>query len=225
LVYQSVETGACDKLDFIHVGVISCSTMTAPTHVISGLAVVVAVGRLAGMTPDAVGLLAVIFGSLAPDIDGTGVITRPGTILRRLLGRGLANLLDMIAEFVAAVVRLFFRHRGFIHAPLLAVCLLAAGVLLAQGCLIWFGVGYAVHLLGDAMTRGGIPMWSPFSTRRVSLSSMRTGSRGELVVASVLLVFTCLCGWTLLPETVKESHRHLYNEIVKAGVSQDRPRV
>ena len=64
--------------------------MTAPTHIATGLATVVVVGRVSGVTPDAVGLLAFIVGSLSPDIDGEGVITRPGTILRQLLGRGIA---------------------------------------------------------------------------------------------------------------------------------------
>ena len=56
--------------------------MTAPTHIVTGLATVVVVGRVTGVTPDAVSLMAIVFGSLAPDIDGKGVITRPGTILR-----------------------------------------------------------------------------------------------------------------------------------------------
>ena len=46
--------------------------MTAPTHIVTGLATVVVVGRVTGVTPDAVSLMAIVFGSLAPDIDGTG---------------------------------------------------------------------------------------------------------------------------------------------------------
>ena len=93
--------------------------MTAPTHILTGLASVVVVGRVSGVTPDAVGLLALIVGTLAPDIDGNGAITRPGTILRELIGRGLATLIDAVFEFIAAIIGTIFGHRGlFIHLRL-----------------------------------------------------------------------------------------------------------
>ena len=187
--------------------------MTAPTHIATGLATVVVVGRVSGVTPDAVGLLAFIVGSLAPDIDGEGVITRPGTILRQLLGRGIANLLDAIFELISKVLRSLFGHRGFIHSPLLAFSIFGLGGYLGQAWVEWFGIGYASHLLGDAMTADGIPLWSPFSSKRVSLSNMRTGSRAEYAVAVGLLLFTCVFGWGLLPERVKDAHRLLYQTL------------
>jgi inner membrane protein len=187
--------------------------MTAPTHIVTGLATVVVVGLVTGMTPDAVSLMAIVFGSLAPDIDGTGVITRPGTILRQLIGRGPANLLDAVFEFISAVVNLLFGHRGFIHSPLLAFSIFGLGGYLSKPWLEWFGIGYATHLLGDALTVGGIPIWSPFSSQRVSLSDMRTGSRAEYAVAVGLLLFTCVFGWGLLPEKVKDTHRLLYETL------------
>ena len=73
-----------------------------------------------------------------------------------------------------------------------------------------------MHLLGDALTAGGIPAWSPISSRRVSLSGMKTGSRTEYVLAGVLLVFVCVGGWTLLPEQVKHTHRQLFEVIVNS---------
>ena len=89
--------------------------MTAPTHILTGLASVVVAGRIGGLTPDAVSLLAFIVGTLAPDIDGNGSITRPGTILRGLLGRELGGVLDAAFELISAVIRTLFGHRGFIH--------------------------------------------------------------------------------------------------------------
>ena len=191
--------------------------MTAPTHIVTGLATVVVVGRVTGVTPDAVSLMAVIFGSLAPDIDGTGVITRPGTILRQLIGRGPANLLDAVFEFIAAAVHFFFGHRGFIHSPLLAFGIFGLGGYLGKPWLEWFGIGYAAHLLGDAMTTGGIPLWNPFSSKRASLSDMRTGSRTEYAVAVGLLLFTCVFGWGLLPEDVKQTHQMIYEKLAASG--------
>jgi inner membrane protein len=158
-------------------------------------------------------LLAFIVGSLAPDIDGQGVITRPGTMLRRFFGRGVANVLDAIFQLISAAIRTMFGHRGFIHSPLIALCLIGGGQYLGWAWLMWFGGGYASHLLGDALTAGGIPLWSPISSRRVSLSGMKTGSRTEYALARVLLVFVCLCGWALLPEQVKHAYRQLFEVI------------
>jgi membrane-bound metal-dependent hydrolase YbcI (DUF457 family) len=81
------------------------------------------------------------------------------------------------------------------------------GQALAQPWLCWFGGGYATHLLADALTDAGIPLWSPFSSKRTSLSPLRTASSSEYVLAAVLLVFTCLFGWHLLPEHIKHTHR------------------
>ncbi len=188
--------------------------MTAPSHVVTGLAVVVAVGRVGGVTPDAVGLLCFLVGSLAPDIDGNGVIARPGSILRRLFGREVATVLDAVFEFFAKLVNLLFGHRGFVHSPLLALIIIWGGGLLGSEWLMWFGGGYAAHLLGDSMTAGGIPMLSPFSSQRMRLSRMRTGSWKEHAFTAVLSVVTVLCGWSLLPGGVKDTHRVILETLV-----------
>lgn len=49
--------------------------MTAPTHILTGLASVVIVGHSTGITPTATSLVAFLVGTLAPDIDGNGAIT------------------------------------------------------------------------------------------------------------------------------------------------------
>ena len=190
--------------------------MTAPTHILTGLASVVIAGRVGGLTPDAVSLLAFIVGTLAPDIDGNGSITRPGTILRGLLGREIGGVLDAIFELISAIVRTTFGHRGFIHSPLVTLCIIGSGHYWDMAWLMWFGGGYAAHLLGDALTAGGIPVWSPLSSRRFSLSGMKIGSRTEYVLAGVLLVFVCIGGWTLLPEQVKHTHRQLFEIIANS---------
>lgn len=190
--------------------------MTGPTHVITGLATVVAISRLSSVTPSAVELLALIFGVLAPDIDGGGVITRPGKVLRQLVGRVLADVIDFLFGIVVALVSVLFSHRGFLHSPAFAVVVFGLAWASGEPLAIWFSVGYAVHLVGDVFTAGGIPIGSPFSTRTLSLGGLRTGSLGEFAIAVVLLVFTCLFGWSTLPEGVKASHREVYKTLVVA---------
>jgi inner membrane protein len=190
--------------------------MTAPTHILTGLASVVVVGRVSGLTPGAVSLLAFVVGSLVSDIDRQGVITGPGRSFRQFFGREVANLLDAIGQLLSATIRTIFGHRGFIHSPLIALSIVAIGAHLDWARLMWFGGGFASHLLGDALTAGGIPVWSPFSLKRVSLSGMKTGSRTERVLACALLVFVCGFGWVLLPEQVKHTHREVYELIVNS---------
>jgi inner membrane protein len=184
--------------------------MTAPTHVLSGLAVVVVVGRLFGVTPNALGLLSLIVGSLAPDIDGKGSITRPGKIFNVFLGFRLARFVDNIFQFIAKVIGFIFGHRGFIHAPLLGILFIAIGLFFHQTWIVWFGVGYLSHLLGDFFTPAGIPIWSPISFRKFSIGNIRVGSRHELILALGILVFVCVFGWSLLPEKVKDVHIILF---------------
>ena len=117
--------------------------MTAPTHIVTGLATVVVLGRVAGETPDAVNLLVLLVGSLAPDIDGNGAITRPGTILRTLIGRELASVIDDVFEFISEAIQFVFEHRGFLHSPFVAFCIFALGGFLEMHWLEWFALGYA----------------------------------------------------------------------------------
>lgn len=180
--------------------------MTGPTHAITGIAAAVLVGRVTGVTPDGPALLALLCGVLAPDIDGTGVITKPGTILRRFLGRTLGDFLDTVFSLAVSLVHLFFRHRGFMHSPMLAAVILGLALGFEIVWLEWFGIGYAVHLLGDAATRGGIPVLAPFLNESYSVCSMKTGSRGEAIFAVILLLVTCASGWGLLPNEVQQVH-------------------
>ena len=94
--------------------------------------------------------------------------------------------------------------------------MLAAGIGFDVTWLVWFSVGYTVHLIADAFTASGIPFFSPFSTERISYAHVRVGGGTELVFAIAVLFFTCLCGWTLLPEDVKATHAAIYYALADA---------
>lgn len=190
--------------------------LTAPSHIVSGFGIVVTVGRLTGVTPNAANLLCFIVGTLAPDIDGTGVITRPGTISQKLIGRELARPLDIFGEFVAKFVNMLFGHRGFIHSPLLALTIIGLGCLCDSPSSAWFGCGFATHLLTDAITKDGIPVLSPASAKRFSIVRIHTGSIQEWILTVFVGILTCIYGWPLLPENVKDAHRLIYQTFVAA---------
>jgi membrane-bound metal-dependent hydrolase YbcI (DUF457 family) len=63
----------------------------------------------------------------------------------------------------------------------------------------WLGWGYFWHILGDALTYGGVPLLSPVSAKKYSFRLCRTGSIRELLLAIALLFYVVVFGFTLLP--------------------------
>ena len=59
-------------------------------------------------------------------------------------------------------------------------------------------VGVAAHLLGDILTREGVPLLWPVSTRRFRLASLSTGGGAErLLVGPGLALCALVLGWQL----------------------------
>ena len=50
----------------------------------------------------------------------------------------------------------------------------------------WFGLGSLVHLVGDVVTAGGIPVMWPFSTTKVALTHMKVGSPTERIIGLLM---------------------------------------
>jgi len=122
---------------------------------------------------------AVLFGSLLPDIDHPRSAIAHSLLLRPL-GWG---------------IRKFTHHRGIMHSLAMALLPLVVGTALINSyvgvALFW---GYLTHLLADALTVEGIPLFEPLWNRKLSipLVAIRTGSAGEgiylgaIVAAAVL---------------------------------------
>lgn len=124
--------------------------MMGSTHVQFGLIVGLGVGLAANATfPEATGL-ALIGGlaALLPDID------HPRSGIRQKMG-------------TAGHLSLFWlSHRGLTHTALFALGVSLLSLFLAPPLIAWaICGGYASHLLADAVTRRGIPLWWPLSKR------------------------------------------------------------
>ncbi|MEM9410507.1 MAG: metal-dependent hydrolase [Planctomycetota bacterium] len=180
--------------------------MTGPSHVICGIAGAVCLSRASDVDLSALDLLVVIAGSLLPDIDGNGTITKPGSVFRNLIGRTLADLIDFVAGIICLCVRLVFKHRGLLHSPLMPFGLFTVAELVGSTALGWIALGYLIHLAGDFLTVKGIPLLSPFSKRKVSLNLFRTGAIMEFAFSSAFLIYALVYGWELLPDSVKSAH-------------------
>lgn len=184
--------------------------MTSPTHLVIGLASSVALTRISGfdLTPEA--LLAILLGSIAPDIDGDGVVSRPGRLFRRFLSRPIARMLDAFGQALSALFRTTLGHRGFFHWPLLPVIMFIGSYYFQSPLLFWFGWAYLFHILADACTPAGVPLLAPFTKREINFFSIPTGSPGELIVFGITLFCVIIFGWDLLPDGLQEALRGLH---------------
>jgi LexA-binding, inner membrane-associated putative hydrolase len=108
-----------------------------------------------------------------------------------LAGEAGAALLLLLGGVAGVVHRLPGHHRGWTHAPPVAIALtvgaLIAGPVLApslRGVGAALAAGYVSHLLADALTIRGIPLWFPGQTQPSlhllpSPLRVRTGGPGE----------------------------------------------
>ncbi len=132
----------------------------------------------------------VSLGAIAPDFDaGGGMITRPSQWipgLPRLFGRAL----DGTTKLVSQATREIAGHRGPLHYPIIALGLWLAATFADLPWLRYIAFGYAAHILADALTRAGVPLWGPFSRRDVGFLPrslrIRTGSATERLLGGVV---------------------------------------
>jgi membrane-bound metal-dependent hydrolase YbcI (DUF457 family) len=53
---------------------------------------------------------------------------------------------------------------------------------LGYAWLWWLGWGYVWHILGDLLTKSGVPLLGPFSTVDIKFSPIRTGTWPEYLI-------------------------------------------
>jgi inner membrane protein len=151
--------------------------MRAGTHILAGVFVGYAVGAGAALSPVELYALGAVGGlcAMIPDID------HPQSAIRRKTG-----LLGHLAAF-------WMNHRGITHT-LLAVLLmlLISSLLVSPLVALVMTAAYASHLLLDACTPSGVPVFGPVSWRRVHALPrglrVRTGSFAEKGVLLGMLV-------------------------------------
>ena len=164
--------------------------MKGTNHIATGILVA---AFLPVTPPDAVSWLAVVIGAVVPDIDaGGGLIARPSNFLPSVVkGTWVVKVLDGITTMLSRIIRRVFGHRNFTHWPVIGLGLIFVGWKLKLLWLMFFGIGYVVHILGDAVTKSGAPLFGPFSTKDVrllpKLLCLKTGSFFESRILPVLL--------------------------------------
>jgi len=177
--------------------------MTGQTHVAIAAAATLAYAAATGDNPTAAGWLAVVIGSLAPDIDGAGAIARPGSLFGRLIPRWLARLLDNIGLAVSGLVRHIFGHRNAIHWPVWGAIMMLLAHNLGLVWLWWFGWGYVWHIAGDFCTKSGVPIFGPVINNDIKWSPLKTGTWPEYVLSLSLWGVIFYYGWGYVPDQAR----------------------
>lgn len=178
--------------------------MTGPTHVGIGILASVALSRFLEVPLYALAILAVIVGSLMPDIDGGGSISSPGRLFGAFLPSSLRGLLNLSGAIVGRFCRTVFGHRGILHAPIVALALMTIGSILHSPFTIWFGWGYLWHLVADACTMEAVPLFAPFTFRRFGGRFIRTGSVAEACLSIIIWGVVVLYGVGVTPTLSQE---------------------
>ena len=131
-----------------------------------------------------------ILGSLAPDIDGGGSIVYVGDLLpRKITPKPLRAALNGLGKTASDIIRSIFGHRKALHWPAWGLLLASIGVAMNLDWLVWFGIGYMLHILGDSLTKSGVPLLGPVITTDISFSPMVTGKFVESMFGVLLWGF------------------------------------
>jgi membrane-bound metal-dependent hydrolase YbcI (DUF457 family) len=180
--------------------------MQGKNHVALALAIPLAGAMLTGpgFLPTTVATWgSLIIGSLAPDIDGEGSVCYLGNFLpRHITPKPVITILNGIGKTISGVVRDIFGHRNALHWPAWGSALVILGVYLNLGWLIWFGLGYMLHIVGDSLTKSGVPLFGPLLTVDISFTPMVTGKWFESAFGYVLW---CFVAWRLAVEVLPRS--------------------
>lgn len=143
-----------------------------------------------------------IIGSLAPDIDGEGSVAYVGNWLPRpITPAPLVALLNGLGRTVSGVIRSIFGHRKALHWPVIGAGLALLGAWFGLDWLFWFGCGYLLHIIGDSLTKSGVPLLGPLTTRDFSFSPMVTGKFTESAFGWGLWAFVAWRVVDLLPQS------------------------
>lgn len=183
--------------------------MTAPTHVSFGILLAIFIAKTLGIIFSPVNFLFLLLGSIFPDIDGGGVITRPGSILKRFLTKPFVFIFDFFGQTLGTILRKTTGHRGLFHWLIwpLAIIFFAKSL-----NLLWFGIGYFSHVLADSLTPHGVPLLAPFSTKKINLAKIRTGSKLESIIFSLCVFFSIYFSYDLLPQGVQDTFNTIRKE-------------
>tara|TARA_Y100000034_G_C6777161_1_gene347068 strand:+ start:365 stop:805 length:441 start_codon:yes stop_codon:yes gene_type:complete len=141
------------------------------THIVIGIVVFLFTRSFVSGGNEIVFFFLVLLGSILPDIDERN------------------SKINKWSGIIGVVVAALFKHRGLFHSVLLHGVLFLViqsffGIYYAGG--LFFG--YIAHIIGDGVTRMGVPIFYPFSNFKLR-GPVRVGGAIESIILVGLLVF------------------------------------
>ena len=178
--------------------------MNATTHAVFGVAALAGVALVAGAEPPAYVYPAAVAAAWLPDVDNP----------RSTLGNGLSRSKNPVLNFVSRPLSWTLRttsfvlvrtvgHRTLTHS-LVGILLFALPVWLLLGFFpnltLALVVGYASHVLADALNTRGVPLlWPLGKPFRLVPGGVRSGGAVEVAVALVTLALALYALLLLYP--------------------------
>jgi inner membrane protein len=117
-------------------------------------------------------LFGIVLGSLLPDVD------EPNSYIGKKL------------PFISKPLRKAgLKHRTFTHSVFFPLLFLPLGYFF-NPFFYFVSFGILMHLIGDYLTNTGIPVFYPFSKKRVGAKLFNTGETGEFVFISLTVLLS-----------------------------------
>jgi inner membrane protein len=178
--------------------------MRGNTHVMIALGSASLVGNVLEIPFKEIPWLLILFCSLLPDIDEpSSNASRPGTLLLPFAPRNIQTIIDGIALLLLFPLRIFSKHRGTTHAPLLVFILGGLLFVYSETYSLWFILAYGSHVFADYLTKMGVPILWPFNNKNYSLKICSTGSIVEWVIFFLFgFLFCFFCYQAFLQTTL-----------------------
>ena len=173
--------------------------MKYKTHLVGGLLLgTITAGTISGLvgqnvaSPELFYIGGAVVGSLFPDIDHKG----------SYIGRRM--------KIASSVVSSLLKHRGATHSPVVMGGFVFLIYLLSKAffplnimpiLLSGFFVGIMSHILLDMITKGGVPLLYPLTSKKINLTNMKTGSNGENFVLFLMVIALVCVGFKSVGES------------------------
>lgn len=135
----------------------------------------------------------------APAITTIGVCSIWGFLLvgRAAEDKGLAKRISTPVAWVMGGAAAAFAAISFLPIPEWAIAEeIASGVSPRWWLPTALGIGCAAHLLGDVVTKSGVPALWPITKLRFKLGLFRVGGSGEQVASGIIVI------WTIVATTI-----------------------
>ena len=160
--------------------------MMYPTHMLTSFTGVVALSQVTDLPIGLAMTAGVLLGSVLPDIDQPSSLIGKRTSIKISKKKNGKEKVTRIG--LSTLVNKLFGHRGFTHS-------IAATALLSLLLYIWLNpfviglvLGYAFHIVGDMLSKQGVPLLSPLTKTRFKIHLYTTNKFSEKVIFAISLV-------------------------------------